>query len=613
MKSRSTVRDEQGAVAVMVAMLSVLLLSMAALAVDLGNAVARSTGVQAQADHAALAGGSKLTTSVNASGVPSADVVNEVRDFLNNNQPQDDSDSCWRNTPVDCVASSDLTNGALADGEVQFTAEGMKVTAPASFVDFGFAGVFGGGGADGGIDVSRTATVNVFTAGKLVLPMYALVGCDWGSQTIGSPPPGQLPSVVPDTMQYPNDTNQTTMVAGSQVVTNDSTGAAVTEMAFGGSGYKVSFKAKRFEKTKTVGFFHANGQLISSPTFYAGATGSGTPLTTPYSAPNNNTEVTYSLSVPTGVTGTEGIWWIRVFNEGNGNNPGRWSDRTQALPVRVGAAPVPCDGSSSAGNFGLLDFPRDDMGGNPSGKLAANIVAGTQSPLTVDIHKEADDGICAVTDPGVVYSTDAVRKKDTNCFDTTTGDISSAITPGFITGITVGGTPYEGILDEQDTHDDCDPDGGEDEREFIIQGKPYSINNDTLSCFLDEDLTTDLTTLGSLATPGYSGGPAFTVDLYRSPRFVYVPIVKIKPVSGGSNKYSIVGFRPGFITDEQAAATRNGPFTGNPDESNGVIMNQNDVNQVMVFFFNAAALPVDGDLPLIDYLGTGQPILRLIN
>lgn len=596
MKSRSTTRDEQGAVAVMVAMLSVLLLSMAALAVDLGNAVARSTGVQAQADHAALAGGSKLTTSVNASSVPSADVVNEVRDFLNNNQPQDDSDSCWRNTPVDCVASSDLTNGVLADGEVQFTGEGMKVTAPESFVDFGFAGVFGGGGADGGIDVSRTATVNVFTGGQLVLPMYSFRTCSWGSQTIGSPPPGQLPSVVPASMQFPDDTNSTTLTAGSQIVT-DGSGAVVSEMTFGGSGYQVTFRGKQFKQTTSVGFFHENGGFASVA-----------PVSSPVNS-TGSTEVELTVAVPTPpVTATEGIWWIRVYNNGNGSNKG-WSDRDEALPVRVGSAPVPCDGSSSSGNFGLLDFPRDDMGGNPSAKVAANVVAGTQAPLTAGLHLQADDGLCVETDTGVIWSTDSIRKKNSNCFDTATGDISSAVTPGFITGETVGGTFYKGILHDKATKDDCDPDNEEDERNVKIQNTYYTLNNDTLSCFL----TNSATTLGSLADEDYAGGAAFSPDIYLSPRFVYVPVLMKQPESGGSGNYSIVDFRPGFITDEQSAATLNGPFTGNPDGSNGVIMNQNDVNQVKIFFFHPEALPRDGDFPVIDYLGVGHPILRLLD
>ena len=49
-------RDERGAVAVMVGLLSVVLLSMAAMGVDLGNAWAQKRQVQAGSDLAAEAG-----------------------------------------------------------------------------------------------------------------------------------------------------------------------------------------------------------------------------------------------------------------------------------------------------------------------------------------------------------------------------------------------------------------------------------------------------------------------------------------------------------------------------------------------------------------------------
>lgn len=207
-------RDDRGAVAVMVAAMATLLLLFAAISVDLGNAFARRTAVQSQADHSALAGGAELTGTVVAGGTPSSAVVDEVRDYLNLNYPQTDDDSCWRDSPVTCVSSADLTNGVLSDGEVEYTAEGMRVTAPAAFIDFGFAGAVVPG-LDG-TDVNAAATVNVFTGGKLVLPMYAFQGCDWGSQTIGSPPSGHLPPTVPATMQFPSDSNQTTMITDAR-------------------------------------------------------------------------------------------------------------------------------------------------------------------------------------------------------------------------------------------------------------------------------------------------------------------------------------------------------------------------------------------------------------
>ena len=59
-------RDEAGAYALLTAILAVVLMSIAALAVDMGNAVARKSDVQAQADFAALSAASQLTASSGA-------------------------------------------------------------------------------------------------------------------------------------------------------------------------------------------------------------------------------------------------------------------------------------------------------------------------------------------------------------------------------------------------------------------------------------------------------------------------------------------------------------------------------------------------------------------
>jgi len=88
--------------------------------------------------------------------------------------------------------------------------------------------------------------------------------------------------------------------------------------------------------------------------------------------------------------------------------------------------------------------------------------------------------------------------------------------------------------------------------------------------------------------------------------------VLAKQPMGGSGTYSIVDFRPAFITDEQAisSAIKNSR-TGTPD--NGVMIQGQDVKQLKVVFFNANALPENGALPLMPYFGTGIKITRLID
>ena len=80
---------------------------------------------------------------------------------------------------------------------------------------------------------------------------------------------------------------------------------------------------------------------------------------------------------------------------------------------------------------------------------------------------------------------------------------------------------------------------------------------------------------------------------------------------GGSDKYAIIDFRPAFITDEQAISSAiKGSKTGTSD--NGIMIQGNDIKQLKVVFFNYDALPRDAGGNVIDYLGTGQRIIRLV-
>ena len=90
------------------------------------------------------------------------------------------------------------------------TVKGLQVIAPYNKVDFGLANFLG-------IDsttVHGSALVNVFTAGKRVMPMYAVQGCDYGLQTLADPANGHTTPVVP-TLAFNTDNNSTNLLAGS--------------------------------------------------------------------------------------------------------------------------------------------------------------------------------------------------------------------------------------------------------------------------------------------------------------------------------------------------------------------------------------------------------------
>ena len=103
-------RDERGAYALMTGLLAIFLMGIMAVSVDIGNAMARKSDVQGQADFAALAAGSELTG--NSGTIPAAGLT-AVMDSINENQPVNRNGACVSDTES-CIQSTDqLTNGDL--------------------------------------------------------------------------------------------------------------------------------------------------------------------------------------------------------------------------------------------------------------------------------------------------------------------------------------------------------------------------------------------------------------------------------------------------------------------------------------------------------------------
>ncbi len=266
-----------------------------------------------------------------------------------------------------------------------------------------------------------------------------------------------------------------------------------------------------------------------------------------------------------------------------------------------------CAAGSSSGNFGTLKFPRTDV--PTANQIPANIALGLQSPLSPTIHQwaVANPTLAGTCSNGVDGALTAPNGAVTlvpgvNCVDTDTGLAANVATEGLVQGGTYG----QGVLRE-DTATGCDPAGGSGERTLPIHSNP-KINNDVLTCFF----TNGTTSIADIARASYSGGAVLDDSILRSPRFFYVPVLAIEPTSGGSSKYSIIDFRAAFLTDETATASSiKGAHTGTTD--NGVWVQGQDIKQIKVVFFSDEALPTDGDIPLIDYLGTGNRIIRLID
>ena len=201
-KRLATVREERGAIAVMTAILMAgLLLVVAAIGVDLGNAWSRKLTVQKSVDVSAISAGAMLPrTAANE-----AAIYQEVADYLNktSNKVQGQQTT---------ITAAQLHDNNTANGEVTFTTnprthldDTMKVVAPNADVDFAFTGAFGGP-ADA--DVTGEATVMVGTPVpnvENVLPMWLPSTCVYGplaGDIAANPPPNGSPSYTLNSPRY---------------------------------------------------------------------------------------------------------------------------------------------------------------------------------------------------------------------------------------------------------------------------------------------------------------------------------------------------------------------------------------------------------------------------
>jgi hypothetical protein len=596
-------RDESGAVAVMFGLLAVMLMSVAALGVDIGNEVNRHTVTQTQADFAALRGGDKMT-AVGAVGstVPSS-VIDAIVTALNNNQPQDDNPavaSCVKTTS--CVKASDLTDADMTNGDVRFTAAGLQVTAPNHFVSFGMARIMGFQGKN----VNAQATIQIYSPGEHVLPYFAAQNCDYGTQTISQPTNGLDASTINlDTPGPPNNAALEQKLVTTPPSPVGSAGVpypvpANTPLEIDGSG---------FGGVNMVGFFESGGASVGPP-----------PVTLPVNGSmitNGGTKIVIPDISPANLS--QDAWYVRVSMDGGTtwSAVGVGSPKTtlNALPLSVGSPNLVCATGSQTGNFGTLDLHNmsPDAPSGTGDNVAYNIAAGLSSHLA-PYDAAASPWTCS-KGGGSPSGTTIWPADPTNCIATQTGSVS-------------GDDAYSGLVDPQWKNPaptvpglltNLGPGSG-----CAANGTPTTaffnnvkVNNDTLSCFFTDAAAAAGRTIGDVDTKNYTlSGPVFSTAIWSSPRFVWIPVIAC-PCTGNSTNYEVIAFRPAFITDQANSATKTTPLTSCTNtDCNGLTLGQNghSIAPLQVVLLNIASLPSPPNGgPVSPYNGIGPPIVRLIN
>lgn len=551
-------RDERGAVAVLVAICSLLLISVAALAVDLGNAWTQRREVQTEADLAALAGGALLPAADQATKTA---VATEVLEYLKSNDTygQDDGDSAtW--------TVAQLLDASTANGEVTFpTANRLHVVSPPSTVEFGLAGAMGYQSTD----VQAEAEVEIRSPGS-VLPMFLMTGCSWGSQVIkdGNQNPEPEPLYDPS-----SSSNSAPTVSRSQ-----------TEPIPAGAPITITLEGDNFTGVTSVMFTRDDRNVTATPTDITA------PVTGKDKAP-----ATLKVTLPAPVTNQPGVWFIRVYN----GSAGVWSKDSSALPVTVtNGSPTPGCGTASTGDFGVIQSPRFDAT-SAAQALADNLAFGLDHSLAVwPTDPAMADGSCPTVPVGgtsPVLDYDPSRGSNpvdgANCINILNGNQVSKVTDGLLERLDVP------------TTSGCDRAGGSSY--LNVAGR--NVNNDVLSCYLPTGVT-----VGQISQE--VGAPEHVLDeaIFDSPRFFWVPMISgaVKPANGD---YALVDYRAVFITDESSFAYKG---CGCASSRNGIAASSTQISLLQVVAFNADSLPettVSGGGPSMPYVGSGPRLIRLIS
>lgn len=628
-------RDEGGATAVMVAVLSLLLFMMAGLAVDMGNAWARGRTVQKQVDVSAISAGNSSLPMGPVAGHTKADVAEAVAVGLVSNGTVGQA----RAFEPDAVAGSpqatrvadvktDLLDSDPSNGDLRFfktrahatvgtpeclEASGpcpvMTVVAPEAEVDFGFAGAFEG--VSGSTTVQRRATVEVQSAllrNEDMLPFWLPSGCGYGP-THADTTQGKGGPRATSTWSLPRSAGASTVVVpaalpGPDDMANHRVGGAALSTVVAGStttlnGYSVTGVPSQFKKVSLRAYAPDGSRYVD------------------FSAQTDGDGALPAIRLgPSDVTGTPGDWFLyAVAAKDNGQfahsqnhlvirvsgTPPSTAAPTPAPSAEPSPTPTPTDTSSPTpaasptpttsptpenvdngcvgqdrGNFGQLDSPRADES-NAQKAFARNVAAGLDHRLQAytfpaTVPETKSCESGASTLPGARLDTQGGSAGDgANCIRGDTGNDGPKTYDGLLAGV----DSLPGRLDAANGSTTC-----AGRSNVPIAGK--LINNDSLQCFLRGSAT-----LASIASDSTADDSMLDEAIKRSPRFVYLPVVY--PNDRAQKGYQpIRDFVPGFITEE--TTTRD--ISQVTSAVNGLEINGSSVKVLHVFTFNPDALPV---------------------
>lgn len=457
-------RDEVGAIAVMVALMAMVILGMAAVAVDMGQVYAKRASLQSAVDQAVLAAAVKIDGK---DGACTPEAQSTAKTFLISN---------WIDQGGDpkAIANINLSGSATdGDGFMQCTGWRVDLWAPTAKVNLGLAQAVTD---ETSINVPAHAAAEIKSPKMSTLPMYIAQSCVSGSQIqITDPPKGHTDALTSPTFTEPESPALPTFSNSWS-----DTSFLDADIAAGNTAIKVQLQGSSKYVTGDVITFTSHENLATTYSHTVASADVGKNSTT--------------FNLPADVAASPGIWWVRI------SRGGVFMADSEARAITVGDIGL-CNGSLS-GNFGTLRLARSE----PDHELVKNIILGAEPLLTINSAPN--------TVPCPVAQSETTPTSPTDCVSTKPGFPGNELTSGLI----LGADGLDGRLDVP-TNPGCSRSGTSSQTPGT-----YALNDDTIACYLLDGATISDALYPSTTTDALSGSIVTSPRFFRIPILPEDPI-----------------------------------------------------------------------------------------
>jgi hypothetical protein len=654
-------RGDAGAVALISALVSIVLLVVAAFVVDIGNTWFRRGELQKQADGAALYAAEWLPA---ASPAAQKQVARQAAWHLCQHPVHGQEEfttfpSCT--TPSDPGLDS-WTDQLIAAGQISFPSPTqIKVTTPPAQVDFEFGEA---AGASGTVQ-QKSAVAKIGSPGDIEpigLSMNCMLSVANNMPGLDQTLAGVLPlnymstgPIRPEQIQTdwpssPAEDSGITVAYQATSPTSTYKGIAAT-ISLQGSGWGTLLD-------KQVQVWFAQGKQDARKLF-------STPIAT-LSVLGRTT-----VAVPPEVVSTVGVWQVKVAVR---NPPVPITNPDPAWKISRGSVEftvnVPPSVSDLLGCGRALKSPRacDALISRPSctsngtpENLKMNLQEGIDhglmaqtALLSPSVPATVPDMLAAVNDPTVLFKCDSAggEIKDIG------GNITNGLTPNCV-HLEQGATDVREFTDGFLGKPESTATGVVAGRLVCTDARPcseskrlaissdslgleagYKVNDDRFTDFVQSSSILDAAMFFNLTTYLTPGIPAVTPDskilpeIYSSHRFFWVPIMASPAQSASpgntAGDYPILTFRPVFVTQNQPSGITSVDFVLDlvdswvksllgidASDDHGILMDptSHELRALRFMTIEPTALPAvpdDYTGPTSEYVGTGPKIIRLV-